>query len=336
MRDLRYRLSNYRARAVDVYRREGVEALVRKGASFSWLLLGTPYWVLRYGSGTSILDCDWDNCLLFDACRYDVFRQLAPYDEATISQRTTLGSNTVEFLARTFKDVRLHDTVYVTANPKFFKQWDQLNPDGPVFHDTISLLDDWDPEVNTVPPGAVVERALQASESYPNKRLLVHFIQPHTPFLGPTADAIRRRTGKTIGGLRSVDGTARQDGESQSSRFPSYVDALNAGIAPETIRTAYRETLERLIEECQSLVDALPGKTVITADHGEHLGDRPVPFGGPLWGHPPGVRSRGLRIVPWVEFGGDERKPVSADQPKLQESLDRQLVNDRLRDLGYR
>jgi len=79
----------------------------------------------------------------------------------------------------------LHDTVYVTANP--YAAW---IPDR-TFHAVVNLLaSEWDAEVGIVYPEAVVRRAFEAHETYPNKRLIIHFMQPHFPFLGNTGTEI--------------------------------------------------------------------------------------------------------------------------------------------------
>jgi hypothetical protein len=114
------------------------------------------------------------------------------------------------------------------------------------------------------------------------------------------------------------------------------MDAINAGISRKRIRTAYRESIDQVIKRSQPLIDKLLRKTVITADHGEHLGDRPVPFGGRLCGHRPGVRSTALCAVRWVEFDFDNWKEVTTDPPQTQSHIGNQIVDQRLCALGYR
>lgn len=336
MADMRSRWDHYYKRAKDVYEKEGINSFLTKGWSFSFLLINKQFWKIRHNSKASILNHDWDNLLIFDACRYDDFCEIAPYDQDRINPRQTVGSNTEQFLKKTFSEEQLHDTVYITANPQFFKHWDDLNEPNVVFHDTVSVIDEWDADLGTVTPESVVKHARECHAKYPNKRLLIHFNQPHYPFIGSTAKSIREKTNKTIGGSAPMDHQTDDFEWSEEDRFPSYVDAINAGISRKRIRTAYRESIDQVIKRSQPLIDELPGKTVITADHGEHLGDRPVPFGGRLWGHPPGVRSTALCVVPWVEFDFDNRKGVTTDPPQAQSPVDNQVVDQRLRALGYR
>lgn len=327
---------HYYNRGVDVYKKEGIQPFISKGLSFSSLIAQKQYWDIRYGPGTSILDRDWDNLLIFDACRYDYFRQVAPYDKEIIDSRRTVGSSTKEFLINTFTDKEVYDTVYITANPKYIKLSDIIEGPNPVFHDLVPVIDEWDPEIGTVPPGSVAECARDCQARYPNKRLLIHFIQPHYPFIGPTASRIREHTGKNIGGSVPMESKKDDFDLDKHSRFNSYTDAIEAGISRQKIRTAYAESIAEVIKSTKSLINDLPGKTVITADHGEHLGDKPIPFGGRLWGHPPGVRSDALCVVPWVEFESDSRKQITAEPPQEQPSVDNEVVEQRLRSLGYK
>jgi len=292
------------------------------------------YWKLRYRPGTSILEEDWDNLLLLDACRYDEFCRLDLFDNATIDSRITLGSRTPEYLERTFDDVKLHDTVYVTANPQVLKFQSESDLESPIFYNTISLLDEWDEDAQTIRPEEVTQAALRADREYPNKRLIIHFLQPHAPFLGPTAKKIQDRTGKTVGGVDP--GREYTNIQPQNINSSSYMDVLEMGISPEEIRTAYRETLQLVLEECNLLRGTLSGKTALTSDHGELLGERVHPFGDPRWEHPPKVRTSELCIVPWVEFEATDRKSVIEESPKQFPEENDETVESRLQALGYR
>ena len=66
-----------------------------------------------------ILDEDWDNLIILDACRYDFFkeeiekRQIDGYLKKVISR----GSHTLNFLKENFTEDYYNDIVYITANP---------------------------------------------------------------------------------------------------------------------------------------------------------------------------------------------------------------------------
>jgi len=325
-------------RAGSVYRNEGGLSLAKKALLFplyhSIRRAHNYYWNIQHGSGTSILTKEWDNLLLLDACRYDEFCRVSPFDPSIIDKRVTLGSKTPEFLQRTFSNTDLHDVVYVTANPQPLKFLSEYEGETPIFYDTISLLDEWDANTQTVSPETVRKAALEAAEMYPNKRLLIHFLQPHAPFLGPTAEAIKRRTGKTVGGLDP--GRDYTEVEPKNIETATYLNVLNEGVTREKIRSAYRETLRLVINECLPLINTLPGKTVITSDHGELLGDRIYPFGREHWEHPRGYRTTELCVVPWIEFDDKDQKRVISEPPKHHTSIEQEKIEKRLHSLGYK
>jgi len=288
---------------------------------------------ILYGNGESVLDRDWDNLLLYDACRYDEFLKIAPVPNSDVRKRVTVGSQTPEFLRRTFDGKTCHDTEYVTANPQPLKY--AVERDDTPFHAIISLLKYWDEETQPIHPEDVFEAVVSAAEDYPDKRLIVHFLQPHAPFLGETAGQIREQTGKTIGGLDP--GREYTNVESQSIETTSYPGMLRSHpeVTISDIRDAYRETLAITTNYVFDLAEKLDGKSVITSDHGELLGERLHPLGIRRWEHPEGIRSSELCFVPWVEYPWDARKSIISEPPAQQSNINEQRVNNRLQSLGY-
>lgn len=328
------------ARAVEVYRKYGLAPLAKTSSSYLHRWVDKPVMALanrrfsaKYGDGESVLERDWDNLLLYDACRYDEFMEVSPFSTAAVDRRVTVGSRTPEFLPRTFDGRTCHDIVYITANPQPLKYAFERN-DNP-FHAMVSLLDYWDGETQTVHPEEVYKATLEVESDYPDKRLIIHFLQPHAPFIGKTANELRERTGKTIGGLNP--GREYTDIEPQSIDTTSYrrIFLSDDKVSIEEIRAAYRETLAIATNYVIGLAGKLDGKTAITSDHGELLGDRLHPFGARRWEHPEGIRSSELCFVPWVECPWDERKDVKAESPTQHDEIDQERVTDRLRSLGY-
>jgi hypothetical protein len=285
---------------------------------FSWPLhQANEYYIDRtLPESTNVLDRDWDTLVILDACRYDYFKthNEIPGD---LGPAVVDGNQSWEFMQNNFVGRQAHDTVYVTANPFA----DQL-PEG-TFHYVDYLLDHWDSEIGTIFPEDVRKAAIDANRTYPNKRLIVHFMQPHRPYLGPTADELRSRV--DLKGFRN-----RGDG------VQIWGAAKQRDVTVSEIRQAYAETLDIVLEETAELVETLDGKTVITADHGEMLGERICPITSRVWGHSEGFGTRQLRTVPWLSVEGDERRSVTADTPETSEELQDDSVSERLEALGYR
>lgn len=326
-------------KAIQVQRSENTLELLRRGLNFSFdefdrcmMRSQNFYWNKKFGAGSSILDQKWDNLIILDACRYDTFKNTIQIDNGEIHKRITLGSKTPEFLEKTFKDEVLHDTVYVTANPQVLKF---IHDKESIFHSVESLLNEWDSETQTVLPEDVTDRALTIANKYPSKRLIVHYLQPHAPFIGKTASRIRSQTGKTIGGLNPD--RKYTDEDTKNINTVSYRDILREeDVSKEMVRDAYQESLEIVSNNALELAEDLQGKSVITSDHGELLGERYFPSYRQQWEHPRGIRTDELCIVPWAELEYDERKNICSEPPKRRDSINQGIVDQRLESLGYK
>jgi hypothetical protein len=140
---------------------------------------------------------------------------------------------------------------------------------------------------------------------------------------GKTAERLRERVG-LVGYRNEGDGLqiwgAVKEGE----------------VTADEVRTAYAETLEIVLEEVEGFIEEFDGKSVITADHGEMLGERVTPVTSRVWGHSEGFSTPTLRVVPWLEIEGDRRREITASRPvNTEETLDDGKITDRLEALGY-
>jgi hypothetical protein len=212
----------------------------------------------------------------------------------------------------------LHDTVYVTANP-----FTPSIPDG-TFHAIWNLLDsDWDEELKTVPPGIVAARLEKATEEFPNKRLIRHFMQPPYPFIGGTGQEIE-------------SGAISPDGEDiRETKIWTRLQ-FGLGVDQDTVWKAYAENLYLALEAIGPLLSDIDGRTVLTADHGNLVGDRcrPIPVRG--YGHPKNLYVDGLVSVPWFVVKDGHRRTIESEPPAESERLNEPDIEHRLEALGYR
>jgi hypothetical protein len=260
--------------------------------------------------GVDIFAEDWDNLILLDACRYDEFK--SHWNRGgRLEHRTSRGSSSNEFVRGNFRGRELLDTVCVTANGWY------LNIDEFEVHAMIPLVGSEyrDEQTAAVLPETVTEHAKRAAERYPHKRLVVHYMQPHTPYIGPTG----------------------------REHFPEFrvrndLGRLNGATEIETakLRTAYRENVELVIEEVGSLLEALGGKTVVSADHGEMFGKRHFPIPVRDYMHPHGIDNDILTKVPWQILSDGGRRRIVAENPTQESNtVDPDAVQEHLKDLGY-
>jgi hypothetical protein len=162
---------------------------------------------------------------------------------------------------------------------------------------------------------------MDAHRQHPDKRLIVHFMQPHRPYLGSTAEELRNQM-NLIGYRNQGDGLQIWGAVKQGE------------VTIEEVRTAYAETLDKVIDEVKVLMKEIDGKSAITADHGEMLGERVLPITSRVWGHSEGFSTPNLRYVPWLEIPAENRREVTSSDPISSETLDEEETEERLRALG--
>jgi hypothetical protein len=296
----------------------------------------------KHGTGIDVMAEDWDNLIILDACRYDAFAETNDID-GTLESRISRGSHSDIFMQENFAGRQLHDTIYVGGNPFVGHLGDE------VFHEirpidvnklkncpTYGRQDETDilPEESYVDlPSDVVEETRRTHEQQPKKRLIAHFMQPHLPFIGPTGLQLYREVLRAYKDELEIQGSVKRWGALSLTLY-RFVDDENVGITDTDLREAYVENLEIVLKYAAELVETLPGRTVITADHGELLGDHVFGY-GKEYAHPRKLQTSELREVPWFIIEGSERRDVTADPPVESERMDAETTEAKLRALGY-
>jgi hypothetical protein len=265
-------------------------------------------------SGLDVVNADWDNLVILDGCRYDAF-------EAAFTKRSDLtgdlravrsqGPYTNEFLSANFGGRRLHDTVYVTSSPHIYKS--NRGERGEIDDDFHDIIHAWFEDHH---PSTLTEAALETAEAYPNKRLVIHYIPPHWPYFGPMGEDL----------FEEYDNPPWEE-----------LTSGEVTISRENLWETYEENLEIGLDHVEELISDLDGKTVVTGDHGQLLGDRefPIPVRG--YGHP-GVYVDALVEVPWLECPYETRRDIVSEDPNVEDIASDEAEDaamDTLADLGY-
>lgn len=222
-------------------------------------------------NSVNILSEDWDILALLDACRYDSFENLIDLP-GDLKKVRSQAPETGQFLQKNFSGGDATDTVYVTGNPQFYRIQNGISDLDPIdcqFYQSINVWkDNWDEKHRTVRPEVVTNAAIKAARTYPNKRILIHYLQPHAPYIGPT-------------GSKKLP----TDVLDFWGRFKSGKIDVNLNV----VHQAYQENLELVLADIERLFNQLAGKIVLTADHGEMLGERSGPLPTKKYGHPSGI-----------------------------------------------
>lgn len=308
-------MKHHLERAKRVYDERGLADLITTTAEYVPIEVNNAIFRLHHGEGVRVMEEDWDTLILLDACRYDMFADRVPF-EGELKSRISLGSTSEEFLRQNFEDSEHHDTVYVNANVYFPKVGLDQNR---TFYSVIDLLDEWDEDLEIAHPNTVTEAAREAHEQFPNKRVIVHYMQPHIPFIGEKGRKITEQVGNRNAWVPFRNG--------------------NRPLSIEELWTGYNENLDLVFDYVEELLNEIDGKVVISADHGNMVGERqgPVPTKR-IFGHPWGVYSEELVKVPWFVMDG-ERRTITPEPPTTEQDTDshsEDLIDQRLRTLGYK
>jgi hypothetical protein len=283
--------------------------------------------------GIDVVEEDWDNLIILDAARAGAFRRWL-FQNDTDCQFTTKisrGSQTPEWFAANFKQRKLNDTVYVTGNSVPYDiavatEEEQMRsyPEYEFDLDMHDMVNVWKEtsdgvklenkrNVDVVTPEQMVDASLNTSQEYPNKRLLIHFTQPHDPYIG-------------------------EFGQNLHSRFASPLRAYDAdeGIHINEVKRAYQENCNLALDAAYSLGKELSGKTVISSDHGELLDDKigPIPMREVL--HPAKLYVPELVQIPWIIIDGERKTIIAEDSPNLESKDITGELEANLEALGYK
>lgn len=351
------------ARGVEKIRKHGLLPFLY--AFLNYYDAWAPFWntvTSRHPIGTNVFDRDWDVLVILDACRVDTLRELSGDFSwlGEVGQMRSVGSTSPEWVLNTFKKDRLDaisETALVTENTwphKFLAEREHELPKSNEQHknDAHPLVDSlhsgrpaWEPVRATnfchyekitprnqndrlhreAPhqPHIVTDRAISVGRTVDFDRLIVWYWMPHISFV---ADAVSWTPGETTTG-ELMDGleTTRERNEEEHSYGP----VKRGDVSRERMYELYRKNLHLVLEYVDILRRNLDAKKmVISADHGEGLGDG-------VWGHPHGYPFSPVKTVPWVETTATDERNYEPRYERLDESTDKSHELEILRDMGY-
>lgn len=261
---------------------------------------------------------EWDILIVLDACRYDYFEKVYDdYLEGDLEKVHSPGHNTGNWLKNSFPK-KYEDVLYVSASPQInsIPNVGEFNTEN-WFYKIVDVWNSgWDNELGTVPPEKVNEKAIEAIQKHPEKRFIIHYEQPHAPYLSLGSLSTRDKEPATEVNLNSIAGKIRDLIASKIREFlgakivwmladifgipPSEpIGAAVLEVGDEGLREAYEHNLRQVLKQISNLKEKLPSskKIIVTADHGEFLGE------DGRYGHRRGERDSILVEVPWFRVG---------------------------------
>jgi hypothetical protein len=222
----------------------------------------------------------------------------------------SVGGHSEEFLRETFTNgpqERVKETAYVSANPFAGNVADLPFA---IFEDLNELNYGVDSPV--APAHVVTDRAIDIGRSESTDQQIVHYMQPHKPF------------------LESGDSRTEVSVANWSKGTDLYHAYFTGDQSKEDLHNGYVNNLRHVLDEVGRLLENVDAeKVVITADHGHALGER---F---LWDHRQGVHHPVIRRVPWIETSAENFATL---EPSTYESINQsdEEIEEQLEALGYR
>ena len=227
---------------------------------------------------------DYDVIFILDACRYDVFSDVIKNTglKGDLKKYNTGTSTTFEWYKRYWN--KPNDFHLVSDNPQPFhknsglayKNFKSAN---------MSFTSSW---LNVEP-----EKTIQMGSKF--DKVLIHLLPPHLPFVfGEGGKFCRQFTSKNI--YWQVQEWGRRNGF-------------------EKIRLYYKEQVVGILKLIEDNLHLFSGRILITADHGELLGEQNH------YDHPPNA--------------GEWQKPFLYEVPFFEVNVTETLIQKRLEMLGY-
>jgi hypothetical protein len=226
-------------------------------------------------------------------------------------------------LAKTFVPAHVDEvgrTVYVTANPYSGEILasdaapNTRSPFNPVNWPSLTLADfarveevwqdGWDDSLGTVPPRRVTDRAITIAREESPDRMIVHYMQPHQPFIAMGSDD-----------------------QPEWARGNCWHALRRGDVSTVVVRDAYEQNLRLAMDHVSLLRRSIDAdRLVVSADHGNAFGE----WG--IYGHPNGCLHPTVKRVPWAVTSAED---TGEYDPDVDRGLAEASVDERLEQLGY-
>lgn len=274
--------------------------------------------------------------VILDACRYDFFDEI--YEDYLIGDLDRVwasGRWTAEYCERTWTEK--YDLTYINSIPVFSDFYFELRNMDFCPSDHIENLvhmweHEWDSCLGTTPPEAITDETLRHANADRPTRIVAHYAQPHVPYIGE--ERIEAWDAEVAANTETDE---LRDLFEEGSERPTQVvleKIRNGEISDRQLKRAYQSNLDYVMSEVVRLVERINCPVVVTADHGEHLGEN-----GYYLHEEDSVY---VRQVPWLVMNENEigtvtnAKEFSNSHSPSTYSGSESEVEEQLRHLGYK
>jgi hypothetical protein len=241
----------------------------------------------------------WNVAIILDACRYDFFKELyRNYLQSGRLERRLGASDTLDWLHTVFSSNKTKNIVYVSAHPGINSKdipWGRFNACEQFYKVYDAWLSGWDWEIGSALPTEVAKTAIQAMNEHRDRKIIIHFIQPHfpyrkapcpstysdlksvkkNPFLGFLLEKLLRRSSLFN---RNFSRIRTSYWKVKKTLKLNFLEDLNEiywkKYNVKDLKHFYRDNLNWVLESVRKIIEEYEDEEiVVTSDHGEAFGE---------------------------------------------------------------
>lgn len=258
-----------------------------------------------------LMEEKWDIAIILDACRYDTFKKLYRRYLPKGKLEKKLGAkDTYHWLIKNFSNSFHKKVIYVSGHPainSYGIPWKNFKATEHFFKIYDVWNDGWDEKLSTTRPENVVKTALKVIKRRGSRRVLIHFVQPHTPYrMEPIRDktvshktviykdywngkekpinikfkSLRRIIGKPINKIGENVGVVCHFFRNLRKFLNIPLNSIDEwywrNFSRQELIEMYEDNLKWVLENVEKFLNKISDnnmKIIITADHGEALGE---------------------------------------------------------------
>lgn len=257
---------------------------------------------------------NWDILIILDACRYDFFKSvyndILPKGE--LKKLESPATWTLEWLVKTFNDYKNDNIVYISGNPQchslgenrsLHKRSEYLSFTGNEhFHKVVDVWNfGWDESIGNTHPKSINKAYMNNAIKHKGKRFILHYNNPHLPYFSAKEKTEHHKYKRN--NIENIlcfllPRLLYYDTREMFGLHPMNIkEKLYRRYGMDKIREFYKQDLQMVLHHIKNLVNAVDLDIVITADHGEMLGEK---F---KYAHPHGNRDKEQIEIPWWQNG---------------------------------
>jgi len=229
----------------------------------------------------------WNTLLVLDACRYDRFKKV--YQKCGLKGKLRCVDSQATWTIEWYKkhwNRKGQKIVVISAHP-FLK--DRNKRLFSLFYKVVYVKGLPNADISNtykswMNPLESLKQIKKTQKKFPNKKLLIHFIPPHLPFIGPKGKKYQEYLAKKYSS-RSIYTLVENDGRRSGW---------------EKAKKCYTESIKITLQLINKFLYQMRPPVIITADHAELIGEADG-ISKSAYNHGVHIKIRKIREVPWLE-----------------------------------